>query len=189
MRLPATFELSLDSAWLRATFHPFDLFNKLRIVDGRVIDFDTMLWVEWQSPARNKLPISETQILHPSQMICDYTDMRRGRVIARERPHNLLMLPWFLHLGGNSEPLRAAGQQLTVPGTETVSMLGQEAPISHFSPAHFAWTEKQIRRGEQAIFGETRPEVAQYLTGIISRAGEERTVGREPDSTGGVPDA
>jgi hypothetical protein len=189
MRLPATFELSLDAAWLRATFHPFDLFNKLRIVDGRVIDFDTMLWVEWQSPARSKLPISETQILHPSQMICDYTDMRRGRVIARKRPHNLLMLPWFLHLGGNSEPLRLAGQQLTAPGTEAVSMLDRQARIADISPAHFAWTEKQIRRGEQAIFGETRPEVAQYLRGIISRAGEERTVGREPASASGVPDA
>jgi len=188
MKLPMTFELSLDAVWLRATFHPFDLFNKLRIVDGRVIDFDTMLWVEWQSPARNVLPTSETQILHPSQMICNYTDLRCGRAISRER-HNLLMLPWFLHLGGNSGPLGVAAEQLKVPGTETVSVLGQKAQIADILPAHFAWTEKQIRRGEQAFFGGTRPEVDRYLRGIISRAGEERTVGREPLAAGGVPDA
>jgi hypothetical protein len=189
MGLPVTFELSLDAAWLRAKFRPFDLFNKLRIVDGRVIDFDTILWVEWQSSARAVLPISETQILHPSQMICNYTDLRRGRVIVRERTHNLLMLPWFLHLGGNSELLRRAGQQLAAFGTESISMFGQQARITHISPAHFAWTEKQIRRGEQAFFGGTRPEVSQYLKGIATRAGEQRTVGREPVAAGGVPDA
>jgi len=190
MRLPMTFELSLDAAWLRATFHPVDVFNKLRIVDGRVIDFDTMLWLEWQTPARSVLPISETQILHPSQMICNYIDLRRrGHVILGKQPHNLLMLPWFLHLGGNSELLRVVGQQLAVPGTESVSMLDQQARIGHLSPAHFAWIEKQIRRGEQAFFGGTRPEVAQYLRGIVSRAGEQRTVGREPLTAAGVPDA
>lgn len=189
MRLPATFELSLDAAWLRATFRPFDLFNQLRIVDGRVIDFDTMLWVECQTPARSILPIEQTAIVHPSQMICNYTDLMYGRMIVRERQHNLLMLPWFLHLGGNSELLRAVSEELATPEPNPVSMFGQQVRIAHISPAHFAWTEKQIRRGEQALFGATRPEVNHYLQGIISRAGEHRTVGREPLAASGVPDA
>jgi hypothetical protein len=109
MELPTTFELSLDAAWLRGKFRPFDIFNKLRVVEGRLIDFDTLLWAEWQSPARSVLPMMETQMIHPSQMICNYTDFRFGRAIVRERPHNLLMLPWFLHLGGSSEPLRTGG--------------------------------------------------------------------------------
>jgi hypothetical protein len=189
MGLPATFELSLDAAWLRANFRPFDVFNRLRVIDGNLIDFDTMLWVERQSPARAVMPIRESQLLHPSQMICNYTDLRCGRATVRERPHSLLMLPWFVHLGGSSEPLRLAGEQLAVRETGAVPMFGLQAPIVHLPPEHFAWTEKQIRRGEQALFGGTRPEVAAYLRGIVSRAGDHRTVGREPLAEGGVPDA
>ena len=43
MGLVRTFELALDAGHLRNTFEPTDLFNKLRLVDGRLVDFDTML--------------------------------------------------------------------------------------------------------------------------------------------------
>ena len=42
--------------------------------------------------------------------------------------------------------------------------------------------EKQIRRTEQSLFGETRPEVQEYLRGFEERAGAQRTVGMRADA-------
>lgn len=43
MELVTTFELMVDASFLRRTFRPFDLFNKLMLVSSRLVDFDTML--------------------------------------------------------------------------------------------------------------------------------------------------
>ena len=109
MNLVRTYELVFDVAYVRRRFQPFDLFNKLRLVNGRAVDFDTMLHVQRQSPRRVVRPIDETQLVHASQMICDYTELIAGRRDFRESSHSLPMLPYFFHLGGDSTNLVAIG--------------------------------------------------------------------------------
>jgi hypothetical protein len=183
MNLVTTFELVVDASYLRERFRPFDLFNKLRLIEGRLADLDTMLYVQMQSRRRALCHVCETQLVHPSGVICQFTDFVAGRTAFKERCHNLLMLPYLFYLGGDSTMLSAIGQQVARETSKTIRFLGRELYINAIPPSHWAWMEKQIRRLEHAHVGNTRPEVAEYLAGFIRRAGEYRTAGREKGLT------
>ena len=187
MGLVTTFELTIDVDHIRRHFRPFDLFNQLRIVDGRVVDFDTMLLAQRESPLRALRPIDESRLVHPSQLICQYTDLVSGRADYRGRDHALPVLAYFVYLGGDATPIDEARPGLDAEGSRSISVFGKSAYIDGIRPEAWAWMEKQIRRTEQARFGGTRPEVAAYLQGFIRRAGAHRTVGIE-DGTLAVPD-
>lgn len=178
MRLAVTFELVLDAQHVRANFRPFHVFNHVSLIDGRYVDFDTFLYVESKSDARTVEPLPESELVHPSQMICQYTDFVAGRNKYETTGHNLL-IPYYAYLGGDANALDAVGARCADPAARSVPFAGKELPITGMAPSHWAWLEKQIRRAEQALHGATRPEVEQYLTGFIARAGDARTVGRE----------
>ena len=177
--LVATFEMVLDAGFVRRNCRPFDLFNKLELASGRVVDFDTTLYVQLPPATRAVRSIDETDLLHPSRLICQYTDLVSGRSDFTGQDHGLFMLIYFLFLGGHSEPLHSAALRLTEEGCRKIPLFGKEFSIDGITPMSWAWTEKQIRRAEQFYFGKTRPEVERYLTGIITRAGAHRTVGVE----------
>jgi hypothetical protein len=179
MGLVATFELVLDVAYIRRRFRPFDLFNKVRIVNDRVVDFDTMLFAQWQSPRRAFRPIDEMQLVHPSQLICQYTDLISGRSDFLGRNNALPMLAYFMYLGGDPGPMSSSTPHLTEAGARSIALFGRMAYIDGIAPEAWAWMEKQIRRIEQHLFDATRPEVETYLRGIVLRAGVQRTVGVE----------
>jgi hypothetical protein len=181
MCLVTTFELVLDVAFVRARFRPFDLFNKLGLVDGRLVAYDTMLYAQQQSPRRVVRTINESMLVHPSQLITHYTDLMAGRNQFRGRLNSLVLLPYFLHLGGDSSAMAEVGPQLVANTATSAGMgfRGRKFYVDGISPSLWAWYEKQIRRVEQALFQRTRPEVETYLEGLIRRAGEHRTVGKE----------
>jgi hypothetical protein len=178
MGLVTTFELVLDAAYLRRRFKPFDLFNKLRLVDGRLVDFDTMLWVQHQSPDRVLRAVEETDLVHPTQLICNYTDLIAGRTNFQGRSHLLPILAYLLSIGNDPTALNELEAQLH-PGVRRVTLWGKELYLDGLSPACWAWMEKQIRRLEQGLFGHTRPEIAAILQPFIRFAGDRRTVGKE----------
>ncbi len=179
MELVTTFELTLDAVYLRSHFKPFDLFNKLRLVDGEVVDFDTMLHVQHQSPSRVLRPVDETALVHPTQLICNYTDLIAGRSNFRGRSHLLLMLPHLLSIGNDPTLLDEVGGGLRYPAVNRLAFRGKELYIDGLRPGDWAWMEKQIRRLEQGLFGHTRPEIRAFLAPFVQRAGEHRTVGNE----------
>lgn len=181
MGLVTTFELVLDAAYVRSRFRPFDLFNKLALVDGRVVDYDTMLYAQSRSPRRVVRPIDEAHLVHPSQLICHYTDLIAGRTDFRGRGSSLPILPYFFELGGDPSLMQAVGPQIDAEGPRSgrIRFLDRDLWIEGIPPDLWAWFEKQIRRVEQALHGRTRPEVERYLRGFIRRAGDRRTVGRE----------
>ena len=184
MGLVATYEMVLDAAFARGRFRPFDLYNKLLLVDGRVIDYDTMLFV--QLPARRALRrIDESQLVHPSQLICNHNDLVAGRTQFRGRSNSLPMLPYYFYLAGEGEPLESVGAQLAAGETPAarIRLLGHEVYIDGIPPQSWAFFEKLIRHTEQVLYQRTRPEVEAYLEGFIRRAGVHRTVGREVGAT------
>ena len=91
----------------------------------------------------------------------------------------LPVLAYFMYLGGDESQMNAIGQRLGRPGADRIPVRGREAYIDGVCSAAWAWMEKQIRRVEQSCFGGTRPQVEEYLQGIVLRAGAERTVGQE----------
>ena len=179
MNLVRTYELVLDAAYVRRRFRPIALFNKLTRIDGRVVNFDTTLNAQWQSPRRVVRPIDETQLVHASQLICQYNDLIAGRTDLAGVHHSLPMLPYLLYLGGDAAWLEMLGSQLEKPNVEVVSVFDRRMHLDGIPPLHWAWMEKLIRRLEQTSFGHTRPEVSDFLTGFIHRAGSTRTVGVE----------
>jgi hypothetical protein len=179
MNLVRTFELALDVAFVRRTFKPFDLFNKLRLIDGRVLDLDTMLDAQRRSPRRAVQPIDESQLVHPCQLICHYTNLVSGRTDFSGQEHMLPVLGYFMYLGGDERHLIHATRKLADKTSRTIPMFGRNLAIDGITPVGWAWMEKQIRRMEQHCFGETRGPVDAYLEGMVSRAGTHRTVGME----------
>jgi hypothetical protein len=102
--LVATFELIIEADYLRREFKPFEGFNKLALIDGECVDFDTFLYTQWCSSKRSITPIDESQLVHPSQLICAYTDFISGRNLMNGS-HNLLVLPYLMYLGGDDRLL------------------------------------------------------------------------------------
>ena len=188
MRLVTTFEMTIDIEWLRRSARPLEGFNQVRLVDGRYVDFDTWLEVQRRAPIRRVEPIEPASLVHPTQLICQFTDHVAGRDSRLHSGHQLPILLYFVHLGNASTDLEAAGDRYADSRAQSAPLFGREADLSRVHPAGWAWMEKQIRRLEQHLFGGTRPHVAHYLRGFASRAGEARTVGREPIAAGGVED-
>jgi len=100
MDLVTTFEMMMDAAYVRQTFHPFDGFNRAAVVNGRYVDFDTFLYMQWRSRKRCLASINETSLVHPTQLICQYTNFVSGRDSMAQSPHSLILLVYFLHIGG-----------------------------------------------------------------------------------------
>lgn len=182
--LVTTFELVFQPGVLRERFQPIDAFNRVGTIDGRYIDFDTLLWIQRQLRSSSVRRIDEEELVHPSQLICNYTDYVSGRNSMASMRHNLVLMPYFQYLGGEEAALQAPTEALSDTASDNIPLFGRSLPIGHLQAEHWAWTEKQIRRVEQSLYGATRPEVEQFLGGIVARAGTQRTVGQE---TSGVP--
>ncbi len=145
-RLVTTFEAFMDTVWLRSS-RPVALFNKLRVVEGRSIDFDITLDLQrLLSPEQRAMsPMKLEELVHPSQMIHQYTMFRRspaGALPCFAMP----MIPFFGYLSGRSEALQHATRELTVGRREDLNLLadGTRINLSKLELAHVDWSLKQI---------------------------------------------
>lgn len=185
MGIATTFELAIDVGYVRERFKPIDGFNRTGLYGGTYVDFDTFLWMQHVTGRTEVLSYEERELVHPTQLICNYTDLVAGRDALDGRDHGLVVLEYLKHLGGHGR-LGEFVALLRDAGATHVPMGATRFRIDHISPAYWAWTEKQIRLVEQSKFGRTREEVEGLLEGVVMRAGGARTVGREPLDAGGV---
>ena len=180
MGLARTPEMTLDSSHVRERFHPFDLYNNIGRIDGRVVKFDTTLHAQWRSPLKAVRPIDESHFIHPSQLICDYTQLISGRSNLSGKSHSLPILPYFMYVGGDGGWLDEVGGHLSRLQEREVRLGGRRCCIDGIPRDHWTWMETMIRRLEHRITGGgARAEVEDYLTGFRHRAGGERTGGAE----------
>ena len=107
--LATTFEAFVDTKWLRSC-HPVELFNKVRNVGGRSIDFDTTLDIQHRlltPEQRTMAPMNADELMHPSQMICQYTMFRHSP--SAELPcFSIPMIPFFIYLSGRTSAIEDA---------------------------------------------------------------------------------
>jgi hypothetical protein len=107
--LATTFEAFVDTKWLRSR-RPVELFNKVRNVGGRSIDFDTTLDIQHRlltPEQRTMMPMNVDALMHPSQMICQYTMFRHSP--AAELPcFSIPMIPFFIYLSGRTAAIETA---------------------------------------------------------------------------------
>src|SRR5688500_4847823 len=61
-------EMFVDVAFLRERFRPVDMFNHVRVWNGRTVDFDVMLFPQTRG-RRSLMPMPGEDMVHPGQVI------------------------------------------------------------------------------------------------------------------------
>jgi hypothetical protein len=177
--LATTFEAFMDTRWLRA-LRPVSLFNKLRAVGGRSIDFDITLDVQNRlltAEQRTVLPMSLDELVHPSQMIHQYTMFRRTP--AAELPcFSIPMIPFFIYLSGRTEAIDHATRALEKSDRRDVDLLndGMRFNLSMLDILQVDWLLKQIVQACLALLIPPNREIYAYgvaLYGVIGAPAED----------------
>lgn len=173
--LTTTFEMVLDAQIIRARTRPFDGFNDIRMHKGRSVDLDTFLGSQIIVGSSGQSPIDEGDMVHPSQMICQYTDLIAGRNTGPQPKTNLPLMPAYMHLGGQSEPMRAITRHLESSDSPRLPFMGKEMDVSALSSHHWTWLERETRRLGEAVTGRVGPELDHYLGLMRRRVESNRT--------------
>ncbi len=145
--LATTFEAFVDLFWIRS-FPPIMLFNKVGILGDRSVDYDTLLDMQQnylEKTKRSIVPMSLHDLVHPSQMIHQYT-MFRKKPGAQLPSWSIIMIPFFNYLGGDKNALTTAGQAIQNSGENAVNLLG-DGVIINFSTLkidNVDWALKQM---------------------------------------------
>jgi hypothetical protein len=165
-RLATTFEAFVDTAWLRA-MHPVALFNKMALKGGRSIDYDTLLDIQDRlllREQRTMVPMNLDELVHPSQMIHQYTMFRRhpGKFLPC---FSMPMIPFFMYLSGKKEALLISLNALRRDPRSNVMLLGDgtEFNFEQLDTLQVDWILKQIVQGLVAL--ERPPDNHVYLYG------------------------
>ena len=185
--LVATFELMFDVQRLRSALPPVALFNHVYRFRGRTVEMDTFLHAQTRlRPVELQLVPAEDMV-HPSQLFCQYNDLHNGRSYVLHQRNNLPMIPYFLHLGGDAHTLAEHRANFESARDDHVRLLDLTVDASRLSVFHADWLCEQARRIEQALFGGMRDEVADYFKAVRDFA--ERSNGAAGHASADVPQA
>src|SRR5690606_25375246 len=98
------------------TFKPIQLFNHVGRCHGRRVEFDTFLHAQSLAGRASILRSEATEMVHPSQLFCQYTDWRHRPRYVPPPGNNLPILPYFVYLASDARILashRAALDEAT----------------------------------------------------------------------------
>lgn len=162
-RLATTFEAFVDARWLRA-FEPVAMFNKVAFRKGRSVDYDTLLDLQenrLSEAERDIMPMGIQDLVHPSQMIHQYTMFRKFP--AAPLPcSSIIMIPFFSWLGGDERALTQAVAALGTSPRTRVDLLGDGSVfnLSQLTTAAVDWILKQML---QVLVARQVPPFAELL--------------------------
>lgn len=172
--LATTFEQFAQTAWLRS-LRPIDLFNKVGRLDGRSVDFDTSLDAQHRLLERQRrdiMPMDIEQLVHPSQMIHQYTMFRRHP--ARRLPcFSMPMIPFFSYLGGDEGAIERAAAALQREAHTDVDLFGDGTRINlgQLTVAQVDWALKQMVQACVRLLLPPMPQLHAYGRGLYAAAG------------------
>lgn len=167
--LVTTFEMMFDCAFVRHHFKPLDLFNHVCRWRGRTVDFDTFLYAQSRLGRTAVLPLQDCDMVHPSQMICQFTELMSGRELNPTRS-SLLLIPYFMSVGGADEMMAGISDQLARNGNGTIDFFGRPIRPDRLNLTHAQWLASQAERLDNAVFGEVREDVRSYFELLCERA-------------------
>lgn len=149
--LATTFEAFVDVGWIRER-HPLAGFQKIGYRGGVSRDYDTLLHLQHvHTPIerRTTMPMPEESLVHPSQMIHQYTMFRRAPG-AVQSCASIPMIPFFEFLSGDPRALRSAAERLEGAGQsgkdKVVRLLGDDTLVNltELELGHVDWDLKQM---------------------------------------------
>jgi hypothetical protein len=173
-RLATTFEAYFSTEFLHSV-KPIELFNKLHISDGRSIDFDTTLDIQFKLLKRDErqiMPMNEAELVHPSQMIHQYTMFRRNP--KGDLPsYSIPMIPFFAYLSGNRTSIESALNAMSISVKDDMDFLGDGTRINfnQLGLAHVDWTLKQIVQALVILNAQPDPEIYKYGVALYKMVG------------------
>ena len=161
-----TFEAFADTAWIRG-MEPIMLFNKIRAKGSRSFDFDILLDAQDRLPLseRTMVPMNLDELVHPSQMIHQYTMFRRHP--KRALPcFAMPMIPFFGYISGQRDAIDLAAAALERDGRFDVDLLGDGTRfnLDQLDLPQVDWALKQMVQVLLAL-GHT-PDASIYRYGV-----------------------
>jgi hypothetical protein len=165
-KLAVTFELMADAAFIRRRFRPVDLFNHVTMHRGRSVDFDTLLYAQSLDGRIALMDAAKQSMAHPSQLICHFVAHTGGRGHFPLEWNSLLLIPYYICLGGDNRALREMTQMLSDCRDGRVVFHGRPLNVGGLSPAHVSWLDELASRVERAIHGGVRPEIRAYFDAL-----------------------
>jgi hypothetical protein len=172
-RLATTFEAFLDVQWVRS-HPPLASFHKIRYRDGRSFDYDTLLDLQHnRTPLhrRTVMAMNEEDLVHPSQMIHQYTMFRRYP--GKELPcYSLPMIPFFEFLSGDGGAIERVVARLESDRQQVVDLVGDGTRINTKALAvpQVDWALKQMVRACLKSKLEPMPALYRYGELLYERA-------------------
>jgi hypothetical protein len=178
-RLATTFEAFFDVPWLRS-HRPVQIFNKMRVLNGRSVDMDTTLDLQHRDlpeAQRTIVPMDLAQLVHPSQMVHQYTLFRHSPG-APLPCFSIPMIPFFALLGGSPGMLEQAIAQLESSSRDQLNLLsdGTLINLTQLDIAQVDWALKQMVQALSALGVAPDPRLYRYGVGLY------RIVGAPPEA-------
>jgi len=151
--LATTFEAFMDVNWIRA-FPPVMGYNRVGLLKGRKVDYDTYLDIQANHTPENQrtiIPMTEEELVHPSQMITQYMRFRNspGKVLPC---FAVTMIPFFHFLSGQENAITNATQALQQGNPEQVELLS-DGVIMNFSQLNTKAVDFMLKLMIQALIG------------------------------------
>lgn len=173
-RLATTFEAFVNAPWLRR-LEPVSLFNKIGLKNGRSIDYDTTLHIQDRllPPAkRTCMPMTLDELVHPSQMIHQYTMFRK--MPGQPLPcFSMPMLPLFASLSGDGEAFARATHSLGHAPRDAVDLAadGTRMNLHQLDAAQVDWTFKQMVQAMLNLGEAPSPALVRYARALYDHVG------------------
>ncbi|MGP1374860.1 MAG: hypothetical protein ACTS3T_18670 [Almyronema sp.] len=165
--LVRTFEMLVDIKKLRREFQPFDAFNKVKFVAGKLIIYDTFLYIQSQAKSYQLETInSESSLVHPTQLISQYTDLLSNRVTKGfwGKYANLPLFPIYSFLGNSPELLRSITRYIKEKKNPNLPFMNKQVNFSGIPARHWLWLWQQARTLQTAYYGTCNPDIEEYIT-------------------------
>jgi len=172
-QLVTTFEMILDAEFVRRTFRAIDAFNHVTTYRGRTVDFDTFLDCQTRAGTTLVLPIEEEEMVHPAQVVHQFTELTHRRHYIPPEHNNLLMIPYFFYLSGNPDLLHRATESIETMPDHRIEFFGRILDLSRLSMLHANWLRKQAYLLERTIARSVRSEVRDYFDSVESAARQQ----------------
>lgn len=190
-RLATTFEAFADATWLRS-LTPVSLFNKIGLKNGRSVDYDTTLEIQDRllSPEQRAcIPMNLDELVHPSQMIHQYTMFRKfpGQALPS---FSMPMLPFFAHLAGKLDALPRASASLNAAARDAVDLAGDgtRMNLAQLGTEQVDWLLKQMLQAMLALRVSPDLVLYEYGTALYNHVGTPSTLQWRGDFTGAQRD-
>jgi hypothetical protein len=168
--LTASNEMILDAAFVRERFKPIDLFAHVGVYRGRRVCFDLTLHAQSRAGRGGHLGYRVLEMVHPNQMICQFTALCRGRGQRATPKTTLLLLPYYFYLAGDDGAMRQLIASLGA-SAGAVRLCGQRFDISGVAAAQVRALAEMAYQAERVLRGGVAPPVADYFERLEGFAG------------------